>query len=137
MFIENFLITPIDGDFWVVRDRLDWEGITVPIGFVTDLATVPRIFWSIIPRAGVYGYAAVIHDYLYRTATVNKKEADLIFLKIMTEHGVKRWKRLMMYWAVKFFGFIDWNRNRQGKYNPPKIKVLDETYEIPKIKLEN
>lgn len=43
----------------------------VPKGFVTDFASVPEILQGLIPPTGRYGKAAVIHDYLYRTAGQN------------------------------------------------------------------
>ncbi|EJC5177426.1 DUF1353 domain-containing protein [Salmonella enterica] len=76
----------------------------VPAGFVTDLASVPRIFWTILPPDGKYAKAAIIHDYLYDNALRTKKEADLIFLDGMTVLGVPKWKRTVMYWAVRLFG---------------------------------
>ncbi|EKO1021331.1 DUF1353 domain-containing protein [Salmonella enterica subsp. enterica] len=78
--------------------------IEVPVGFVTDLATVPRIFWALLPPDGKYAKAAIIHDYLYDNALRTKKEADKIFLDGMTVLGVPKWKRTIMYWAVRLFG---------------------------------
>ncbi|EOG5721796.1 DUF1353 domain-containing protein, partial [Salmonella enterica] len=78
--------------------------ISVPAGFITDLATIPRIFWTILPPDGKYAKAAIIHDYLYDNALRTKKEADLIFLDGMTVLGVPKWKRTVMYWAVRVFG---------------------------------
>ncbi|EEF5015739.1 DUF1353 domain-containing protein [Salmonella enterica] len=78
--------------------------IEVPAGFVTDLATIPRIFWSLMPPDGKYAKAAIIHDYLYDNALRTKKEADRIFLDGMTVLGVPRWKRIIMYYAVRLFG---------------------------------
>lgn len=44
-------------------DREDsGEWISVPAGYLTDGASVPRIFWNIIPPWGAYGQAAVVHD---------------------------------------------------------------------------
>ncbi|MMS78136.1 DUF1353 domain-containing protein, partial [Salmonella enterica] len=48
--------------------------------------------------------AAIIHDYLYDNALRTKWEADRIFLDGMTVLGVPRWKRTIMYWAVRLFG---------------------------------
>ncbi len=53
--------------------------ISVPAGFVTDLATVPRIFWTLLPPDGKYAKAAIIHDYLYDNALRTKQETDKIF----------------------------------------------------------
>ena len=40
--------------------------VTVPAGFVTDLASVPRLLWAIVPRDGLHNGAAVVHDFLYQ-----------------------------------------------------------------------
>ncbi|MBC6572515.1 DUF1353 domain-containing protein [Escherichia coli] len=78
--------------------------IEVPAGFITDLASVPRIFWVLLPPDGRYAKAAIIHDYLYDNALRTKKEADRIFLEGMKVLGVPKWKRLVMYCAVRLFG---------------------------------
>ncbi|EKH1093474.1 DUF1353 domain-containing protein [Salmonella enterica] len=83
--------------------------IEVPAGFITDLATVPRIFWILLPPDGKYAKAAIIHDYLYDNALRTKYEADRIFLDGMTVLGVPKWKKMIMYWAVRLFG--------RGNYN--------------------
>jgi len=43
------------------------EPIVVPRGFVTDLASIPRPFWSWLPPDGPWAKATVIHDFLYYT----------------------------------------------------------------------
>ena len=42
-----------------------YEPVQVPVGFVTDFASIPRLFWSLLRPDGLYAYAAIIHDYLY------------------------------------------------------------------------
>ncbi|EDV9907329.1 DUF1353 domain-containing protein [Salmonella enterica subsp. enterica] len=88
--------------FYLSDDESDV--IEVPAGFVTDLASVPRIFWTLLPPDGKYAKAAIIHDYLYDNALRTKKEADLIFLDGMAVLGVPKWKRIVMYLAVRWFG---------------------------------
>ncbi|ENJ3383787.1 DUF1353 domain-containing protein [Salmonella enterica] len=88
--------------FYLSDDNSDV--IEVPVGFVTDLATVPRIFWILLPPDGKYAKAAIIHDYLYDNALRTKYEADRIFLDGMDVLGVPKWKRTVMYWAVRLFG---------------------------------
>ncbi len=88
--------------FYLSDDESDV--IEVPAGFITDLATIPRIFWILLPPDGKYAKAAIIHDYLYDNALRTKKEADLIFLDGMEVLGVPKWKRTIMYWAVRWFG---------------------------------
>lgn len=78
--------------------------ICVPVGTVTDLASVPRILWAIFPPHGRYAKAAIIHDYLYDRAIGSKEAADRTFLEAMEVLGVSRLTRTLMYWAVRLFG---------------------------------
>jgi hypothetical protein len=87
--------------------------ITVPHGFVTDFASVPRAFWHVIPPWGKYSLAAVVHDYLYFTGEVSRKAADQVFLEQMRLLGVPWWKRRLMYYAVRWFGGAAWENNRK------------------------
>ncbi|EFQ7393763.1 DUF1353 domain-containing protein, partial [Salmonella enterica] len=57
-----------------------------------------------LPPDGKYAKAAIIHDWMYDNALRTKKEADLIFLDGMTVLGVPKWKRIIMYYAVRLFG---------------------------------
>ena len=50
----------------VKRDTNKTETITVPTGFVTDLASVPRAMWWAIAPFDV-ARAAIIHDLLYKS----------------------------------------------------------------------
>jgi len=90
----------------------DGDIITVPTGFVTDLASVPQALWNIFPPFGKYTEAAVIHDYLYKTGghipghlrVYTKGDADNIFKDASRLCEVGSVKSQLMYWAVKAFG---------------------------------
>ncbi|MCP4647510.1 MAG: DUF1353 domain-containing protein [bacterium] len=85
-------------------------------GFVTDFASVPRLFWRILPPFGKYAPAAVIHDYLYFTGVVPRKMADQAFLDGMKILKVPFWKRVIMHRAVRMGGWYTWNKHRRGAY---------------------
>jgi hypothetical protein len=78
--------------------------IDVPVGYETDLASVPRSMWWLFPPHGKYSKAAIVHDYLYSNAIGTKKQADKIFYEAMGVLGVPKWKRILMYWAVRVGG---------------------------------
>ena len=78
--------------------------IRVPAGFVTDLASVPRFMWAVLPPHGRYAKAAIVHDYLYANGIKNKVYADKVFLEAMKVLGVSTIKRQAMYWAARLFG---------------------------------
>jgi len=87
--------------------------ITVPNGFVTDFASIPQPFWSIVSPWGKYAPATVLHDYLYFNGFMSREESDKIFLTVMKRLKVSRWKRNIMYTAVRVFGNIVWKKYRQ------------------------
>ena len=85
--------------------RSDIAGlIVVPTGFVTDFASVPRLPLAYLLTGDTAHAAAVVHDYLYETGTGTKAVADRVFLEAMEEIGEERWRRTLMYWAVRLFG---------------------------------
>lgn len=83
------------------------DELCVPKGFITDFASTPRIFYPLFPPIGIYNKAAMVHDYLYSKESklnISRKEADLYFLQAMEVLGVKKWKRIAMFIAVRIFG---------------------------------
>lgn len=52
-------------------------------GFTTDLASVPRIFWPVIPPFGRYARAAVLHDYLLQENWVSIETANEMFFEAL------------------------------------------------------
>lgn len=89
-----------------------YGNIKVPEGFVTDLASTPRIVWSFFPPHGKYAPASILHDYLYTTGTGSKYSADNTFLEVMTQLEVPYFRRKLVYLAVKLFG--------KGNFKPSK-----------------
>ncbi len=92
--------------------------IKVPSGFVTDFASIPRIFWSIIPPWGRYGKAAVVHDYLYQQHLTPRKYDDDIFMEAMEVLEVDLWRIVVMYYAVRLFGWLTWRSNNKKILSP-------------------
>ena len=83
--------------------------IEVPIGFQSDLASIPRIarpFWSRLD--GETAAAAVLHDYLYATHMTSRLQADNIFYEALNASGVRAFKRTVMWLAVRTFGGQFW-----------------------------
>lgn len=79
---------------------------TVPAGFETDFASIPRVFWTLVGHpAGQYAQAAVLHDWLYRTKAVPRAEADRIFREAMVVLQVPAWQRWAMWAAVRVAGW--------------------------------
>lgn len=136
------LLDPLDdkGNFILQEEFwMQWEvngqtyRIRAPKGLITDIASVPRIVWTIsgILPDGLQRNAAVIHDigYMWRgvfpwgwferldggewrnaPGTWTKEEIDRLFLRIMKACGVGPVKRWLMYQAVALFGGPAWRQ---------------------------
>lgn len=119
MFISDLVIKPVQGEKWELVQSLHFildsdTIIDVPKGFVTDLASIPRIFTPLFPVHGLQTRAAVVHDYLYAErgevddGPFTRKQCDEIFLLGMEALGVGYLKRMAMYWAVRAGGYFAW-----------------------------
>lgn len=122
-FTTKLVVEKINNIYWKLLEGFEYhvgtypsdEIIKVPAGFITDFASVPKMFRGLIKRDGKHGKAAVIHDYCYATAIYSKFKADRIFLEAMAVLGVNLWKREIMFHAVLWFGFIAWFKHRLKK----------------------
>ena len=112
-FVDELIITPTEsGMTWLLKHEFRYhigeypsrDIITVPEGFETDFASIPRVFWRVLPPWGRYGKAAVVHDYLCVERSRPSAETHKIFLEAMQVLGVSRWKRNIMYWGVRCCG---------------------------------
>lgn len=114
---DRLSLAPLPGRLW--RVLKDYQVVTpggfaivVPEGFETNLSSSPRPLWWYLPPFGDYTPAAVVHDWLYFSGTVPRKEADTIFLAHMKACGVRPTQARLKYWAVRMFGWQAWNRYR-------------------------
>lgn len=105
---------------------------TVPEGFVTDFASIPRIFWSLLPPDGVYSYAAILHDYLYWTQVTTRADADLVLKYVMEEFKVAPATVTAIYSGVRVGGETAWKDNR-ARRNSGEKRILKRFPQDPKI----
>jgi hypothetical protein len=92
-----------------------YQEVIVPKGFVTDLSSVPPIFWAIYRPLDLGPYlrmsrAAVVHNYLYWTQARPRAVADEILMIQMAEMGLSSFNVQRIYWAIRLFGGKDWER---------------------------
>lgn len=92
-------------------------GVHVPKGFVTDGASVPRLFWVLFPPMDQYFPAAVVHDYLLVEGTP-WPEANKYFRRALRESKIPSWRRKLMEAAVGLYGEYQMAKVRLGRYVP-------------------
>ena len=105
------------GELAYVSDKYGY--ISVPAGYCTDFASVPRIpgtYWLVGGRAVL---PAILHDHAYdcRTAVMKRSQADALFLEAMAvandpSNSFTRW---LMYTAVRAGGWKAWRTDSTHK----------------------
>lgn len=103
-----------DGRHWLVLEYYEYEkNRFIHPGFVTDFASVPRVFWRALPPWGRYSEAALVHDFLYsHPGDFTRSDIDKFFYKRMKSLGVNWFQRWALYLGVKLFGWWSYNKRR-------------------------
>ena len=100
------------GEVYTLQRPLQFEGLSVPAGFRSDGASVPRFFWRVVfpPGDALALRAAILHDYVYRTHPEgwSRADADRLFLAVMILDGVPVRRALMAWAGVRIGGGKAW-----------------------------
>lgn len=116
---------------WILEEPYtfthDETRLDIPAGFRFDLASIPRALWWAIAPFELSIVAPLLHDYLYRYQgepprrsvapyrTWTRKEADVLFRKVMAWESVPSWRRWSAYLAVRAFGGGAWDSHAEAK----------------------
>lgn len=110
------------------------EWVDIPAGYLTDGASVPKLFHNVVQPWGRHGPAVVVHDILCEYLTVSKrvisdgvesvgvrritrKECDQILLNAMKVLKVPKWRYTVMYWGVSLF-------RRAANVRDPSLSII-------------
>lgn len=103
-------LSPLDAraegdDHWRLLAPLRYQSdvpgvglVEVPVNFLTDLASVPRlpfVFWLVGDRAH---QPAVVHDWLYVSGLTSRADADAVFYEAIRVVGETRWTARWTAW---------------------------------------
>lgn len=116
-FHSELILMAVDKGWVVVEDftytsELLNKDITVPRGYFTDLASVPRLMRWLVPVANAKNRkASVVHDYLCTHGVEleivhNQKQADLVFREALGASGLGKVRSGALYYPVRFFQSI-------------------------------
>jgi hypothetical protein len=113
--------------------KKDFPVVRVPVGFVTDFASIPQVFWQLLRPDGLYGYAAIVHDWLYWQQTLRRDKSDEILKLAMQEFEVDALTIGTIYGAVRLGGGFSWRGNAKLKMSGEK-RLLKELPDDPKVR---
>ena len=142
MTLTQPILTPLSGGKYLLKENYAYEWslsshvtrrLTIKAGFISDIASVPPVFWALgFPADGLHRAAAVMHDALYQArghlpsewvvyresiagrdlvatpARFSRRDADRLFGRMMREAGVPQWRRRTMYRAVRLCSWLFW-----------------------------
>ncbi len=109
-FPDKPCLIPTYNYMWLTCDDfhvlVDGVPLIVPKGFKTDLASIPRILWSL---ESPYKYStiapSILHDYLYSYPMhYTRKEIDSIFYNALVWSGTSKTLSSIYYVGVRLFG---------------------------------
>lgn len=126
-----------DGRNWIVKQPLTYrvgishDSIVVPVGFVTDFASIPPALQSIIQQNGPYLLPAVVHDYLYWMQTCTRNQSDRILMLAMIENDVGKFDREAIYSAVRAAGSFAWAANAKDRAQHLPRMIPADRLQIP------
>lgn len=93
--------------------------IAIPIGFVTDFASIPRLAFAYLdPEDPVILFGSVVHDYIYTRRgdlglgtkfTFTRADADKVLREAMLLCGARKAQAWVVYQAVRLGGGSHWN----------------------------
>jgi hypothetical protein len=114
MEVEN--ATALDDGNWrliaplVYQSDVAGQTFTVPAGFVTNFASVPRAPVVYMLCGGTSNEAAALHDFLYTAPhPVTRPVADAVLREASAVTGVAAWRRYLMWAGVRVFGASHWD----------------------------
>ena len=115
MFTGPLRLEVAGPDLWMVVDEpLVWvDGdtrVSVPVGFVTDLASIPRALRGLLDINGRSRRPAMAHDWMYTSQPFPREQCDEIFRKALIAEGESE-EAAWIYWeGVRIGGASHWDR---------------------------
>ena len=105
-------------DHWIVAEPLVWQDdifgtIEVPVGLITDLASIPRFLRNIplLDPNGKSRRPAVVHDWLYCCHEGARAQADAFLRAALMAEGLNAFGASLFYFAVHWFGQRPWDQD--------------------------
>lgn len=83
----------------------------IPSGFMSDGMSVPKFFWRWLgPKvAPVTVSPSIVHDWLYKTHIVSRKEADKWYRDALIHNGYSKIKAYACYAGLRLCGWSHWD----------------------------
>ena len=120
--IVHYWVTPIIEVIESIHFRMFWIDMLIPKWAESDWSSLPfflKAFYS--PYNWIWIFAALVHDYIYRTQFLPKRIADLMFYYILRKTAWLFIAQVFYQW-VNYFWYIAWYNNSKKLQKFPEAK---------------
>lgn len=100
--------------------------ITAKKDFLTDFASVPRLFKSFVDSDNESAPGATIHDWMYENHLEygwTKEDADLVLFRALIANGISHEVATIFYDCVRYFGHNAWNSHKDVTPGPEILET--------------
>lgn len=121
-FLSDLVRKDLTDEVSVLHEALIYESdvegigtIVVPIGFYTDLASVPKVPIVYEAWGNRAHYESVLHDFLFRIDSVPQatfEQANDVFCEAMGVRGKSWYIRYPMWLGAKFGGGLSYHKRK-------------------------
>lgn len=119
-FLDALNVTEISDSIFAIADHpfryqsdLAKRMFTVPVGFFTDFASVPRLGIIYALLGDRAHEPAVVHDWLYYAAVTTRAMADDVLMEAMATMNLPWYQRYPIWWGVRIGGWAAWDAHRK------------------------
>lgn len=81
---------------------------TIPKGYITDFSSVPKCLTPLVNDKALRNKASVLHDWLYTSKILSRKNADLVYKNALIQTGTSNFLANIFYVFVRIFGYKYW-----------------------------
>ena len=119
----------IEEEYKLYIPELD-ETLCIPLGFVFDGASVPRVLWPFMSPTGAMFLAGLFHDFGYRYNCYYDEDRNIIHFDEGKKFFDEQFRSMGVYinkankisrtaWIGLYFGgFMAWNEHRENNIHP-------------------
>ena len=118
-------------NYWAIARVLTWRSeqltLTIPAGFVTDLASIPRALRAVLDVNGPSRDPAILHDWLYCSQRTSRAFADHMLFQALVSYGETQLTAGVYWLGVRIGGWVPWDRrlHRGGGIQPDDFVDID------------
>jgi hypothetical protein len=116
-FNGDVILEEMKNGLWRLQDDFSYENdsiqVTVKSSFITDGASIPKLFWSIVgnPLENDILKPTIIHDGLYTIMQFTRLECDKLLRAMLLFNGTSKAKAYLIYYVVRLFGGSHWKKD--------------------------